>query len=74
MVQNQSTNKRSFKHLTAYDRSKIAVLHNQGKSLQVIADEISCHKSTISRELKRGTTEQMKSDKIYFIIYIFMMP
>jgi len=67
MVQTQSTtNKRSFKHLTAYDRGKIAVLRKQGKSLQAIANELGCHKSTISRELKRGTVQQMKSDRTYF--------
>nr|WP_259462694.1 helix-turn-helix domain-containing protein [Caldibacillus debilis] len=30
-----------------------------GNALQIIADEIGRHKSTISRELKRGTVTQM---------------
>ncbi|WP_235597228.1 helix-turn-helix domain-containing protein [Caldibacillus debilis] len=45
-----NTKKRMFKHLAAFDRGKIAALRAAGKSLQVIADEIDCHKSTISRD------------------------
>lgn len=70
MVPNKSTtNKRSFKHLTEYDRGKIDVMRKLGKSLQEIADEIGCHKSTICRELKRGSVTQMKSDRTYRVVY-----
>src|SRR5690606_40371249 len=70
MVRTKSiTNKRTFKHLTEYDRGKIDVMHKHGKSLQEIADEIGCHKSTICRELKRGTVVQMKSDRTYHEVY-----
>ena len=59
MVQTKSTtNKRTFKHLTAFDRGQMAALHNEGKSLQEIADVIGCHKSTVCRELKRGMVQQ----------------
>jgi len=30
---------------------------------------LGCHKSTISHELKRGTVQQMKSDRTYFEAY-----
>jgi transposase, IS30 family len=67
---NFTTAKRSFKHLTAFDRGKIAALHTEGKSMQAIADAVGRNKSTISRELKRGTVTQMKSGgklvEIYF--------
>jgi len=70
MVQTKSTtNKRTFKHLTAFDRGQMAALHNEGKSLQEIADVIGCHKSTVCRELKRGMVQQMKSDRTYYIAY-----
>jgi IS30 family transposase len=59
---NHNTEKRTFKHLTAFDRGKIQALHKQGKTLQEIADEIGCHKSTISRELQRGSVTQRRSD------------
>jgi len=65
-----NTDKRTFKHLTAFDRGRIAALHKEGKSLQAIANAVGCHKSTISRELQRGTVTQMKTNgkmvKIYF--------
>jgi len=71
MAQNHSTtDKRHFKHLTAFDRGKIAALRAEGKSMQAIADTVGCHKSTISRELKRGTVTQMKTGgkmvEVYF--------
>ncbi|MDQ0158048.1 IS30 family transposase [Robertmurraya andreesenii] len=71
MAQSHSTTeKRSFKHLTAYDRGMIAALRTEGKSMQAIAEAVGCHKSTISRELKRGTVPQRKSNgkliEVYF--------
>ncbi|EIJ77611.1 Integrase catalytic region (plasmid) [Bacillus methanolicus PB1] len=70
MVQTQSTTKkRLFKHLTPFDRGKIAALRAEGKSLQAIADAVGCHKSTISRELKRGTVTQMKTGGKLFEAY-----
>lgn len=59
---NCNTSKRTFSHLTTFDRGQIAALRNEGKSLQAIADIVGCHKSTISRELKRGTVTQRNSD------------
>jgi len=64
-----NTKKRSFAHLTAFDRGKIQALHKQGKTLQEIADEIGFHKSTISRELKRGSVTQKRSDLSEHTVY-----
>ena len=57
-----NTKERTFSHLTSYDRGRISALRSEGKTLQAIADVIGCHKSTISRELQRGTVTQRKSD------------
>lgn len=64
-----NTEKRTFVHLTAFDRGQIHALHKQGKTLQTIADEIGCHKSTISRELKRGSVTQRRSNLTEHIVY-----
>jgi transposase, IS30 family len=61
-----TTTKRTFKHLTAYDCGKIAILHAKGKSVQAIANAVGYHKNTISRELKCGAATQMISDRKTF--------
>jgi transposase, IS30 family len=66
---NYNTNKRTFSHLTPYDRGKILALRREGKTLEAIAQVIGCHKSTISRELKRGTVTQKKSDLTEYQAY-----
>jgi IS30 family transposase len=67
---NHSTTKRKqFIHLTASTRGKIAALRAEGKSLQAIADAIGYNKSTVSRELKRGTVTQMRTDRKMYEAY-----
>lgn len=66
---NCNTKRRSFSHLTPYQRGQIQLLREQGKSMQCIADTIGCHKSTISRELKRGTVIQRRSDLTEYEAY-----
>jgi IS30 family transposase len=66
---NSITSIRTFKHLTTFDRGMIAALHAEGKTMQEIADAVGCHKSTISRELKRGTVTQMKTGRKLFKAY-----
>ncbi len=71
MVQhNYSMKRRSFKHLTVYERGQIAALYKEGKSIRYIAKQLCRAPSTISREIKRGTVTQLKSDlstyKAYF--------
>src|SRR5690606_25424714 len=68
--QHSTTARRTFSHLSPYERGKISVLRREGKSLQAIADIIGRNKSTISRELKRGTTTQMRSDLTTYEVYI----
>ena len=64
-----NTKERTFSHLTSYDRGRISALRSEGKTLQAIADVIGCHKSTISRELQRGTVTQRKSDLTEYEAY-----
>jgi IS30 family transposase len=54
--------RRSFKHLNAYERGQIAALHKEGKSIRYIAKQLGRAPSTISREIKRGTVTQLRSD------------
>lgn len=64
-----NTQERTFTHLTPYDRGRIGALRGEGKTLQEVADVIGCHKSTISRELKRGTVTQRHSDLTEYEAY-----
>lgn len=66
---NSSTSIRSFKHLTCYERGMIAALHSQGKSIKEIAVAIGHDRSTVWREIKRGTTTQMRSDRSTYMAY-----
>lgn len=59
---NCTTKSRSFKHLNAYERGKISALLKEGKSMRYIARQLGRAPSTISREIKRGTVTQLKSD------------
>lgn len=52
----------SFKHLNAYERGQIAALRKEGKSIRYVAKQLGRAPSTISREIKRGTVTQLKSD------------
>ena len=56
---NSNTHKRTFKHLTPIQRGKIEALLKQNISITAIAREINVHRSTIYREIKRGTVEQL---------------
>lgn len=56
------TSGRKFKHLSAFERGKIGALLDQGLSANAIAKEMGRHKSTIAREIKRGTTTQLGTD------------
>lgn len=46
---------RRFRHLTKADRLKIEALNNAGHRASYIAEQIGVHKSTIYRELKKGS-------------------
>ncbi|WDQ32186.1 IS30 family transposase [Paenibacillus marchantiae] len=43
----------SYTHLSIIERSKLEILHQQGKSSRAIAKELGRHPSTVGRELER---------------------
>jgi IS30 family transposase len=47
----------SYTHLSIIERSKLEILHQQGKSTRAIAKELGRHHATISRELRRNAAE-----------------
>ncbi len=61
--ENYNTNKASYKHLNFAERVRIEVLLNEGYNKAYIAKELRRHKTTISNEIKRGTTTQIKQGK-----------
>lgn len=47
----------SYTHLSIIERSKLEILHQQGKSARAIAKVLERHHATISRELRRNKTQ-----------------
>ncbi|RAI94242.1 helix-turn-helix protein [Paenibacillus pabuli] len=47
----------SYAHLSIIVRSKLEILHQQGKSARAIARDLGRHHATISRELRRNETQ-----------------
>lgn len=66
---NYNTPVRSFKHLKLYERGEIFALLKEGKSIRYIAQKLGRSPSTISREIKRGTVSQLKSDLSSYLSY-----
>ena len=56
------TKKRSFQHLTPYQRGKIQALIEQKIPKTQIAKQVGIARSTLYAELKRGTVQQMRSN------------
>lgn len=59
MTQSQITIPRHYRQLTLEERGQIQALKQAGFTVTQIAEQIHRDKSTVSRELKRGTTEQI---------------
>ncbi|SDF88578.1 IS30 family transposase [Sporolituus thermophilus] len=69
-VQEQcTTSARSFEHLNAYERGIIKALLGEKRSIRYIARQLGRHPSTISREIKRGTVKQRRSDLTEYEAY-----
>lgn len=70
MAQNQNTiQNRKHKHLSPFERGKIAALHHAGHSNRDIARRLGRAPQTINNELKRGTTTQLKTGRKPFTAY-----
>ncbi len=61
LPQKNTISTRTFKHLNKYDRGRIHALMQEGLSPAAIAQRLNRHRSTILREIKRGTTRQLTS-------------
>jgi transposase, IS30 family len=48
----------SYTHLSIIERSKLEILHQQGKSARTIAKELGRHPATICRELRRNEAKE----------------
>lgn len=60
---NYNTKHKKGEHLNYEDRVKIAHLYNQqDKNYTEIGNELNCHRTTISREIKKGKVELRNSD------------
>lgn len=70
MTRSQSTTQKAYQQLTFGERGQIEALRSEGRSLSYIALQLGRNKSTISRELKRGTTTQLvagyREVQVYF--------
>ena len=66
---NNTTKKRSFKHLNERERYQIEILLKDGKKPKEIALILGRHRRTIEREIVRGTVRLMNSDLTYTATY-----
>lgn len=60
---------RKNKHLSAYERGQIALLHTEGLSPYAIGKRLKRASNTIRNELKRGTVPQIKGSKEVMVYY-----
>lgn len=65
-----TTTQKSYTHLTPFERGKISILLKEGKNQSDIARALGRDKSTISREIKRGTVTQKRTDLTTFEVYL----
>lgn len=71
MTKSNHNTRRSFTHLSDTQRGKLEILAKEGiYTQQEMANELGVSQSTISRELKRGRTQQMNSYHIYYEVYL----
>ncbi len=60
MSTNHSTKKSRYSHLSASERGEISAYLKMGKKPAEIARLLNRHRSTITREIKRGTVTQVQ--------------
>lgn len=64
-----TTTTRSYKHLDPYRRGQISALLSTGMSKTDIAKHVKISRSTLYRELTRGSVIQMRSDLTTYLSY-----
>ncbi|WP_172793792.1 IS30 family transposase [Streptococcus halotolerans] len=73
MSTNHSTTKQAYHHLSEAERGKMEAYLSEGLKPAEIAKRLSRNRSTIYRELKRGTVRQVKQingKKVYYEQYV----
>ena len=70
MTNSNSSISKHYHQLTSVQRGQIQAMLDSGiTSRTVIAQEVGCHKSTISREIKRGSVLQRDSSYLLYEHY-----
>ncbi|MDQ0216515.1 IS30 family transposase [Oikeobacillus pervagus] len=70
-MNNHFTTKRTFKHLSDIQRGGLEEMAKNGHLTQAqMAEKLQVSQSAISRELKRGRTCQMKTNRTYYDCYL----
>jgi len=69
LTKKHTTSSPRFKHLSQYERGEIFALLKEGYPVSKIAEKLGRHRSTIYREIKRGTTTQLRSDLTTYQAY-----
>lgn len=64
-----TTTARSYKHLSLAERGAISALIQEKRSLRYIAQQLQRSPSTISREVRRGSTSQLRTGRIPYRSY-----
>lgn len=64
-----STQSTHYQHLSPTERGQIEALHRQNMGAREIARQLNRNPATISRELARGTTTQMDTQRHYYTMY-----
>lgn len=64
-----TTSQSKFKHLSSFERGKISALLDEGLTPSAIARALGRHRSTITREIIRGTTTQLGAELKPFECY-----
>ena len=61
---------KGYKHLTEFDRNKIARMRKEGATMREIGAALHVSAATVCREIKRGTYAYMNADYIEVTEYI----
>ncbi|ATW27617.1 IS30 family transposase [Candidatus Formimonas warabiya] len=69
LKEKNNTSARNFKHLSTYERGSIFALLKEGHTKNAIAKKLGRHRSTILREINRGTTIQRRTDLTSYVTY-----
>ena len=69
MTQTKSIIIRHYHQLTSEQRGEIEALHDKGYPDAAIARQIHCHRSTVGREVKRGSVRQRDSSYFFYTHY-----